>query len=134
MGVVCAGSYQTYAATASAPPVPQLKLPTLFFASNGSYKAAPTRRHPPAVIAQPEGDDFVPPTVATNYVHALHEANISGVYVTVAQNITINSSLVGLNTDWKHMFFPQMVTPMVELFCRSAGKLGCGSCGKFAPC
>jgi hypothetical protein len=59
--------------------VPQAGLPDKFFwQHNGSYRLNTTRRHPPSVIAQPQGDDFVPPTVAENYVRALKEANISG--------------------------------------------------------
>ena len=55
--------------------VPQPGLPAPFFPHNGSYRANPSRRHPPALIAQPQGDDFVPPTVAENYVKALREVS-----------------------------------------------------------
>ena len=61
--------------------VPQQGLPSKFFwQHNGSYRLNTTRRHPPSVIAQPQGDDFVPPTVAKNYIQALREANISGAF------------------------------------------------------
>jgi hypothetical protein len=59
--------------------IPQEGLPSKFFwQHNGSYRLNTTRRHPPSVIAQPQGDDFVPPTVAENYIRALGKANISG--------------------------------------------------------
>ena len=59
--------------------VPQPGLPTpAFFPNNGSHRSNPARRHPPAVIAQPQGDDFVPPTVANNYIAALRKAGIDG--------------------------------------------------------
>lgn len=59
--------------------VPQEGLPDKYFwQHNGSYRLNVSRRHPPSVIAQPQGDDFVPPTVAENYIQALRAANISG--------------------------------------------------------
>ena len=62
--------------------VPQPGLPAPFFPHNGSYRANPSRRHPPALIAQPQGDDFVPPTVAENYVKALREVSCHDTCIT----------------------------------------------------
>ena len=144
--------------------VPQPGLPAPFFPHNGSYRANPSRRHPPALIAQPQGDDFVPPTVAENYVKALREvschdtcqcitgiwvalfsrcqryrcgqANISGRYVTVPTTSRIAPNLTGLDNTWRHMFFPAMVAPTLELFCAAAGKPvdECLACRGLAPC
>jgi hypothetical protein len=63
VAMLCGGSYQTY--DSNGRPTAQLGLPSPFYPNNGSYRATPSRRHPPALIAQPRGDDFVPTTVAS---------------------------------------------------------------------